>query len=146
MSTRFVALGTALLAAVLATPSDALAQNEVASFRAEYTWAVPYPDPGNPIVAGPYRVRFTLYDNDTWVNDDGNGGEFDLDLGSGAITLWFFSEAEATATYPPFGAATWSGTLNAGKVCNGTTRGPATDPVTGYPITVTGTWHTRGCP
>ncbi len=134
-------LGAAIVAMA---PSEAHAQTVFASFRADYTWSLPYPDPANPIEVGPHRVRFTLYDDGTFVNDDGNGGEFSL-VGNN-ITLWFFSRAEATAPYPPFGAATWEGTLNGGAVCNGDTRTPGIDPSTGYPLTIFGEWNTRGCP
>jgi hypothetical protein len=144
MTSRILAFGGACLASLLATPTEALAQSVVASFQAEYSWVLPYPDPMRPILAGPYRVRFTLYNNNTWTNDDGNGGEWDL---SGTdVTLWFFSEADATAPAPPFGAATWSGRLTGTTICNGTARSPGIDPNTGYPITITGTWRTRGCP
>ena len=69
-------------------------------------------------------------------DDDGNGGEYDRN--GNDITLWFFSRAEATAPYPPFGAATWEGTINGGTVCNGDARSPGLDPNTGYPITIFG--------
>ena len=131
---------------LLAMPDTAHAQNVVGTFRAQYTWFLPYPDPSNPTQVGPHRVRFTLYDNDTWTNTDGNGGEYSVNSASGAVTFWFFSEAEATLTYPPIGAATWEGTLVGGRVCNGTTRSPGIDPASGYPITVNGVWNTRGCP
>ncbi len=132
------ALGTAALALA---PTEAAAQNVVANFRAEYTHVYPGP---NPFLIGPYRVQFTLYDDGTWTNDDGNGGEWQQSGNN--VTFGFFSQAEATAAYPPFGAATWTGVRNGNTVCNGGIRSPGIDPSTGYPTTVLGNWHTRGCP
>ena len=78
MSARSFFLATVLGAASMAlAPSPAMAQTVVSEFRAQYTYLLPYPDPNNPIVVGPHRVRFTLYDDGTFVNDDGNGGEWE---------------------------------------------------------------------
>jgi len=141
MTMRSSLTATLLGAAFVAmAPTDAHAQTAVASFRADYTWQIPA---ATPIPVGPHRVRFTLYDNGTFVNDDGNGGEYNRSGNN--ITLWFFSRAEATAPYPPFGAAIWEGTVTGGSVCDGTAQSPGID-AAGYPTTILGEWNTRGCP
>lgn len=115
-----------------AAPSEAMAQAAVfATFRADYTFT-------QPLAVGPHRVKFTLYDDGTFLNDDGNGGEWALSA-SNEVTLWFVNQAAAAV--PTFGAATWRGQVSGGQVCSGTIRGaqPAPD-------TEVGTWKTRGCP
>jgi hypothetical protein len=124
------------LALAAALPSEAFAQAAVfASFRAEYQFT-------SPLVIGPHRVKFTLYDDGTFINDDGNGGDWELaGAGGNSLTMWFINQASATASYPPVGAPTWTGTVTGSNVCNGQTRRL----VYGAPPEL-GTWKTRGCP
>ena len=142
MSIRTALLASLSFAALALAPTDAAAQTQVASFRAQYAHI--YPSSSNPFQIGPYLVRFTLYDDGTWLNTDGNGGEWLLQ--GNTVTLWFVSRAAATSSSPPFGAATWTGTYASNNVCDGAIRSPGIDPDTGDPTTVQGSWKTRGCP
>jgi hypothetical protein len=119
---------TAMCAALLLAPSVASAITYPFTFRATYSFT-------SPIVLPAERVTFTLYADGTWSNDEGNGGEWEI--GGTGVRFYFIDKASATAAMPPWGAATWQGTITGNTVCNGTIAGSNGEQ---------GTWKTRGCP